>query len=46
VPSKKYFKNFSPEGPCENVSSGPAVALDDPGFVSRPGHYQVVTRPT
>ena len=27
---KKTSKIFSPEGPCENVSPGPAVALDGP----------------
>ena len=27
---KKNSKIFFPEGPCENVSPGPAVALDGP----------------
>jgi len=25
-----HLKKFSPEGPCKNVSPGPAVALDGP----------------
>jgi len=28
---KRNSKIFSPEGPRENVSPGPAVALDGPG---------------
>jgi len=37
---KKFFKVFSLErphknvwGPCQNVSLGPAVALDEPEFI-------------
>jgi len=30
----KKFKIFSPKGPRENVSPGPAVALDGPGYTT------------